>query len=236
MKLARPDLFHPRIVFAGCPQSVSGDDDDAGLVKALRKRGLHARWMSWDDPATLRADLVILRAPQDYRERIEEFLAWTSTVRHLLNAPDVVAWNADESYRRDLSRRGVPVATRAAAVGETEATALVFLGGRSSHAFTTSPKPAPAEPDFEIWDVGFAALEAAADKLDITPRDFLYARVDVVGGLDDPRLLEFDLVQPWLGWTLLDKRTRDLQQREFSRTVASILDRLGMGPLSHRRP
>ncbi|EUA32212.1 hypothetical protein I548_0986 [Mycobacterium intracellulare] len=28
-----------------------GDDpDDAGLVPALRRRGLHARWLSWDDP------------------------------------------------------------------------------------------------------------------------------------------------------------------------------------------
>ena len=28
MKLARPDVFHPRIVLAGCPQLVEGDGDD----------------------------------------------------------------------------------------------------------------------------------------------------------------------------------------------------------------
>jgi hypothetical protein len=56
MKLARPDIRHPRIVLVG-----SETGDDAGLVAALRKRGLHARWLSWDDPDTLHADLVILR-------------------------------------------------------------------------------------------------------------------------------------------------------------------------------
>ena len=52
MKLARPDVFHPRIVLAGCPALPEGDGDDAGLVAALRQRGLHARWLSWDDPDT----------------------------------------------------------------------------------------------------------------------------------------------------------------------------------------
>ncbi len=78
MKLARPDVFHPRIVLAGCPALPEGDGDDAGLVAALRKRGLHARWLSWDDPATLEADLVILRATWDYIDRLDEFLAWTT--------------------------------------------------------------------------------------------------------------------------------------------------------------
>src|ERR1700742_3721629 len=80
MKLARPDVFHPRIVLAGCPKQVAGDGDDAGLVAALRHRGLHARWLSWDDPDAGRADLVILRATHDYADRLDEFLAWTTGV------------------------------------------------------------------------------------------------------------------------------------------------------------
>src|ERR1700757_5060250 len=108
MKLARPDVFHPRIVLAGCPQLPTGDGDDAGLVQALRRRGLHAEWLSWDDPEAIRADVVILRATWDYAARLEEFLAWTTTVPHLLNAPAVVAWNADKRYLLDLARHGVP--------------------------------------------------------------------------------------------------------------------------------
>jgi hypothetical protein len=312
VKLARPDLRHPLIVFAGCGALVGGDGDDAELVDALRQRGLHARWLSWDDPATLDADLVILRATWDYTERLDEFLTWTRLVQNLLNAPNVVAWNADKRYLLDLAAAGVPtVPSRFYAPGETLAlpageivvkpavgagsvgaqrftnaddarsharalhgtgrtvlvqpydpriedgeTALVFLNGLQSHAFTKGPllpppggKAAmddsgtfaeeslqPAEPDFELWDVGHAALAAAAAAVGVDPGEFLYARVDVIGGQDDPRLLELELVEPSLGWRQLSESERELGQREFALGVESALDRLGLGPFSHRRP
>lgn len=312
MKLARPDVRHPHIVFAGCRALVEGDGDDDGLVAALRVRGLHARWLAWDDPATERADLVILRATWDYTERLDEFLAWTCRVPNLLNAPGVVAWNSDKRYLTDLAAAGVPtVPSRFFAPGErvrlfagevvvkpavgagsvgaqrfTDSaaalehaaalhadgrtvlvqpydprivdgeTALVFLAGRQSHAFTKGPilpppgnRPVfdhsgtyaeeslqPAEPDFELWDVGHAALSAAAEHLGIAPSEFLYARVDVIGGAADPKLLELELVEPSLGWGQLDEEQRGLQQREFALAVESALERLGLGPLSHRRP
>ncbi len=312
MKLARPDVFHPRIVLAGCAALPEGDGDDAELVGALRKRGLHARWLSWDDPATLDADLVILRATWDYIDRLDEFLAWTTRVRNLVNAPAVVAWNADKRYLLDLAEAGVPTvpsrffapgervrppdgeivvkpAVGAGSVGaqrftddakardhiaalhadgqtalvqpydervEDGETALVFLGGKQSHAFTKGPilpapggKPVfdgsgtyaeesltPAEPDFELWDVGYAALAAAAGHLGIDVTELLYARVDVIGGPSDPRLLEFELVEPSLGWRQLDATTRASRQRDFVIGVEDALERLGLGPLSHRRP
>src|ERR1700751_4757654 len=218
MKLARPDVFHPRIVLAGCPEQVAGDGDDAGLVAALRHRGLHPRWLSWDDPDARRADLVILRATHDYADRLDGFLAWTTGVANLLNAPAVVAWNADRRYLADLADRGVPTvagevfapgdwvrlprtgdvfvsattgtgtrrcgdrSAAAAYAAELHAagrtvlvqridysapeTVLVFLGGKPSHAF-------PAEPAFEIWDVGVAALAAAAAPWGIDVSEFL---------------------------------------------------------------
>ena len=312
VKLARPDVFHPRIVLAGCRALPEGDGDDDGLVGALRTRGLHARWLSWDDPETLDADLVILRAAWDYIDRLDGFLAWTKHVRHLLNAPNVVAWNTDKRYLADLADAGVPTvpsrffapgepvrlpdgevvvkpAVGAGSVGAKRFTdpdgarahaaalqadgrtalvqpydprikdgeaALVFLGGRQSHAFTKGPilpppgqapvfdrsgiyaeeNLTPAEPDFEVWDVGHAALAAAAAHLGMGVGDLLYARVDVIGGPDDPRLLELELVEPSLGWRQLDVTTRTRQQREFALGVESALDRLGLGPLSHRRP
>lgn len=311
MKLARPDLRHPRIVLAGCPALPEGDGDDAGLVDALRGHGLHARWMSWDDPDTLDADLVILRATWDYTERLDDFLAWTRRVRHLVNGPEVVAWNADKRYLADLARRDVPtvpgryfapgeavtlpggevVVKPAVGAGSSGAarfsdpasarshaealhaagrrvlvqpydarveageTALVFLGGNPSHAFTKGPiLPAegapeldgtgtfaeehlsPADPDFEVWDLGHAALAAAAAELGIAVGDLLYARVDVIGGRDDPRLLELELIEPSLGWRQLDADTMGRRQRDFVVGVEAALDRFGLGPLSHRRP
>ena len=287
MKLARPDVFHPRIVLAGCPQQVAGDGDDAGLVAALRHRGLHAQWLSWDDPEVSRADLVILRATRDYADRLDEFLAWTTGVANLLNAPAVVAWNAERRYLEDLADRGVLTvpgevfapgervrlprtghvfvspavgtgsrrcadrSTAAAYAGELHAagksvlvqswvsapeTVLVFLGGEPSHAFTKQARTlVQAEPDFEIWDVGIAALAAAAAQVGVDESELLYARAHVVGGPNNPhdaRLLELQLVEPSLGWRRLDAGTRDLAQREFALAVESGLERLGLGPFS----
>lgn len=312
MKPARPDVFHPRIVLAGCPALPEGDGDDAGLVHALRDRGLHARWMSWDDPATLEADLVILRATWDYIDRLDEFLAWTRRVPRLLNPPRVVAWNIDKRYLSDLSAAGVPVvpseffepgervwmptgevvvkpAVGAGSVGALRfsdpekavahagtlqergqtvlvqpydprvgdgETAMVFICGEQSHAFTKGPmlpppggapvfdesgtyaeeRLEPAEPDFELWALGHAALAAAAAHLELSTTDLLYARVDVLGGADSPRLLELELVEPSLGWRQLDEAARGRQQRRFALGVGSALRGFGLGPFSHRRP
>lgn len=218
MKLARPDVFHPRIVFAGGPRQ--GDGDDAALVPALRKRGLHARWLSWDDAETVGADLVILRATAGAAERRDEFLAWTRRVRHLLNPPDAIAWNLGERYLRDLENDGVPTLP-----GGTAQTALIFLGGQRSHAW-------PVEPEFESWDLGYAALASAAERAGIGTGELLYARADVTGD----RLVGLDVVAPSLGWRRLDAATRDLAQREFALAVESACERLGLGPRSHPFP
>lgn len=139
---------------------------------------------------------------------------------------------------------------------EAGETALVFLGGKQSHAFTKGPilpppgaepefdesgtyateELSPADPDFELWDLGYAALDAAARRLDMQSTDFLYARVDVIGSSPDPVLLELELVEPSLGWRQLDDQARGLAQRQFALGVEAALERLGLGPLAHRRP
>ncbi|CDO29986.1 ATP-grasp domain-containing protein [Mycolicibacterium porcinum] len=310
MKLARPDVFHPRIVLASCAALPDGDGDDAGLLMALRNRGLHARWLPWDDPETLDADLVILRATWDYTERLDEFLAWTRSVPHLINSAQIVQWSTDKRYLDDLHRAGVPVVpTGYFAVGERVIvpdgevvvkpavgagsagaqrfvdasaalahaaalhaggravlvqpydpriadgeTALVFLGGEQSHAFTKGPilPPAgqspefeetgtyaheslsPADPDDEVWEVGRQAIDAVVRLLDLTPEELVYARVDVIGGPEDPRLLELELVEPGLGFRQLDRAVREDAERRFAVAVEGALERFGLGPLSHR--
>ncbi len=310
MKLARPDVFHPRIVLASCAALPEGDGDDAGLVTALRNRGLHARWLPWDDPDTLDADLVILRATWDYSERRDEFLSWSRSVKHLVNSAQIVEWNTDKRYLDDLHRTGVPVVPTAyfevgeqvripdgevvvkpavgagsngaqrfvdaaAALAHAEAlqargravlvqpydprvadgeTAMVFLGGRQSHAFTKGPMlppagqpPAfeetgtyaheslsPADPDDDVWQVGRSAVDAVLRRFNLEPEDLLYARVDVIGGPQDPRVLELELVEPGLGFRQLGRADREDAERRFAVGVESALERFGLGPLSRR--
>jgi hypothetical protein len=224
MKLARPDIRHPRIVLAG-----SADGDDAGLVDVLRTRGLHAHWLSWEDPRTLDADLVILRDSSDHHE----FLAWTKRVPAILNTAEVVAWNSGRRHLRDLGRAGVPVLRGRRPSGSAVRTALVFLGGVQSHAFVEG---SPIDADFELWDLGQTALQAAAHHLSIGVDELLYARADVIEEAGGVELAELDLVAPSLGWRLLDDDVRDDAQRRFALCVESALERLGLGPLSHRRP
>jgi hypothetical protein len=232
MKLARPDVYHPRIVFAGCPQHLTGDVDDAGLLPALRQRGLHARWLSWDDPETAGADLVILRDTHDYAQRRDEFRAWTTGVANLLNTPAVVAWNLDAQYLRDLESAGVPTLLDRPPGRPADLAALIFFGGQRSHAFTETQ---PVEPDFEFWDVGYAAIASAAEHIGIGVSELLYARVDVDVGPDwEGRVAGLDLVAPPLGWRRLDAPTREIAQRRFALAVGSACERLGLGPFSHR--
>lgn len=301
-------MFHPRIVFASCAALPEGDSDDDGLVGALRDRGLHVRWLPWDDPAILDADLVVLRATWDYSERLEEFLDWVDRVRNLLNPPDLVRWSTDKHYLLDLAADGLPIvpteyfavddavqigagevvvkpAVGAGSVGAqrfvepTEAanhaatlqangravlvqpydpriavgeTALVFLNGKPSHAFTKGPilPPAGRGPEFEetgtfaaeklgaadpsgaVWDVGYAAIESVMRRFGIASGDLLYARVDVIGGAEDPRLLELELVEPSLGFRQLPADEKRRAEREYALGVEKALRRLGLGPLS----
>lgn len=237
MKLARPEIFHPRIVLAvdsrrGHHDGVAAAhdaDDDAGLVAALRHRGLHARRLPWDDPESLEADLVILRTSGGAAARHAEFMTWTTRVAHLLNPPEAVAWNADRRYLADLQCDGVPTAAGRSAA---ELSTLVFFGAGRSHAFGA----AGSDPDFELWDVGRAALRSAAERLSIRTEELLYARVDVAGSAVDARLVSLDLIAPQLGFGELDADERDRAQRRFAVEVTAALERLGLGPLAQRGP
>jgi hypothetical protein len=235
-----------KVLFATCDSLPAGDGDDDALVGALADVGVHAAWTPWGTPA--QADLVVLRSTWDYPERLPEFLAWCDTEPALVNPAPVVRWNTDKTYLAELARHGVPVVPTAVAgpgfttnspsgqslgvpalvqpyqshvdsVGET---AVVFLGGQYSHAFT---KCAMLTPDAEYDESGLYVVErlsgaapspaqrrvaedvvdAAAELIGLRRDDLLYARVDLIPGADGaPLLLELELVEPSLGFRQTD--------------------------------
>lgn len=116
-------------------------------------------------------------------------------------------------------------------------TALVFLCGEPSHALTRRAGSwHQTEADFEIWDIGAAALAGAAARIGGSTSDLLYARAQVIGEADAPALLELQLVGPSLLFRKLDAGTRDGAEREFAVGVESALERFGLGPFSQSFP
>ena len=104
-----------RIALATSRKFVSLTDDDRLLIEPLRSRGFAAEPAVWSDPDVpwSGCDAVILRSCWDYHLRLAEFLAWVGWLEKagvpLWNPPEMVRWNANKSYLRDLESRGIPV-------------------------------------------------------------------------------------------------------------------------------
>jgi glutathione synthase/RimK-type ligase-like ATP-grasp enzyme len=93
--------------YAGLP---AGDEDVPALVAALAELGLGAEPVSWDSPADWGSyDLVVVRNTWDYATRREEFLAWADKIENLANNAEVLRWNTDKRYLRELAEAGIPV-------------------------------------------------------------------------------------------------------------------------------
>lgn len=89
-------------------------DEAALLLPALDDAGIDAEVAVWDDPTVEWStyDGVAIRSTWDYTGRVHAFRDWISevaAVTRLANPPDVVAWNTDKRYLRDLADGGVPV-------------------------------------------------------------------------------------------------------------------------------
>ena len=100
-----------RVALITCAQFPELEPDDQLVVPALRERGIEGVPVVWDAPDVDWAGfaLAILRSPWDYVPRRDEFVAWAAKVPHLANPADVVTWNTDKRYLRELATAGVPV-------------------------------------------------------------------------------------------------------------------------------
>lgn len=103
----------PRIAIATCAAYPELKGDDELLCGALRRRGCEARSVVWDEAGTDwgETDLCLVRSTWDYHDKYEEFLAWTRRVEAataLHNPADLIAWNSDKRYLRELAEMGVP--------------------------------------------------------------------------------------------------------------------------------
>lgn len=102
----------PRIAIATCAGYAGFKADDDLLREVLEARGAEAASAIWDDAGVDWAgfDLCLIRSTWDYNGKYEEFLAWTRQVEAattLRNPADLIAWNSDKTYLRELAEQGV---------------------------------------------------------------------------------------------------------------------------------
>lgn len=94
--------------------SLPVDYDMPLLLDACEAIGLPAEVCAWDDSTVdwSRFDMVLLRSPWSYIDRLPTFLAWCERVNaetHLCNPLSVVRWSLDKRYLADVAAHGVPV-------------------------------------------------------------------------------------------------------------------------------
>jgi hypothetical protein len=100
-----------RVALVTCAALPGLDPEDRLLVTALAARGVTAVPAVWDDPGADwdAFDLAVLRSPWDYPGRHDDFVAWTAKVPRLANPADIVGWNTDKTYLRELAAAGIAV-------------------------------------------------------------------------------------------------------------------------------
>lgn len=97
------------VLLATCADLPEGDEDADLLVSALAAHGIDAQWRVWSAPGPWHADLVVIRSTWDYTLDRAGYLDWAASVPRLRNRADVVAWNSDKVYLRELAAAGVPI-------------------------------------------------------------------------------------------------------------------------------
>lgn len=88
--------------------------EEAWLIHHLKRLGLSAARVAWDDPAHdwSRTGTALFRSTWDYFERYAEFSPWLEQVARVLplqNRYDLLTWNLDKHYLRDLAEQDVAI-------------------------------------------------------------------------------------------------------------------------------
>lgn len=125
-------MASPRVAFVTTtdPRVAVEDTDRAFHDAAFAALGLALEHRGWDEAGVDWAafDLVVIRSPWDYPERLGAFLAWLDALAPLAtlhNPAAVVRWNLDKGYLGELADAGLPVVPTAYASTEAEAATAI---------------------------------------------------------------------------------------------------------------
>lgn len=102
------------IALVSCGEAREHDTDLPLLVRAFGDRGIIAEIVNWDDESVQwqKFRSAIIRSPWDYHRRYTEFLEWLELVSQettVHNSIDIIRWNTDKVYLKELIEADVPV-------------------------------------------------------------------------------------------------------------------------------
>jgi len=131
-----------RIALATCAALPRLEPDDQLLLAPLTARGIDAVPAIWDDPTVdwSAFDLTVVRNTWDYIHRRDAFLDWARAVPRLANRAEVLTWNTDKRYLRELEAAGLPIVPtafvppgdRVAVTGESVVKPTVSAGSQDT--------------------------------------------------------------------------------------------------------
>jgi len=90
-------------------------EDDRLLLSSLRDRGIQAEPAVWNDPSRDWSSnaAVVIRSCWDYHLQPEKFLCWIADLETrnipIFNRAELIRWNANKTYLRDLEAKGVAI-------------------------------------------------------------------------------------------------------------------------------
>ncbi|WP_231491935.1 RimK family alpha-L-glutamate ligase [Pedobacter sp. Leaf170] len=99
----------------GAYDSPTVESEDEKLLLFLKGKGLNIEMVIWNDKNINweNYELAILKSPWDYFDLYEEFKTWLNLLEEknirLLNPIDVVRWNADKHYLREIESAGLNI-------------------------------------------------------------------------------------------------------------------------------
>lgn len=131
--------------------------------------GIGAEIVPWGEDMS-RFDAAVIRGTWDYILDRDGFLDWAASIERLANPFEVVRWNTDKRYLRDLEAAGVPVVPTqwsdepgwSLPEGEFVVKPAVSAGGRNSARYA-------GRAEWSVAGEHVAAIEASGDVAMIQP-------------------------------------------------------------------
>jgi len=107
-----PDERVAEVALVTCADERYQEPEVHVAADALRAAGVSTDVVSWDEDRDWGAyELVVVRTPWDYFDRVTQFLDWAARVERetsLVNPADVLRWNSHKGYLAEFTAKSVP--------------------------------------------------------------------------------------------------------------------------------